>query len=535
MGLKLNFSPTFFKKRNTMQKKLFGYMFILAAILLCLLASFLFLLGRFDGTAEATFNTLSLQAEVFDRDISMYFDTVIAKSISLSKSTTALTEGYMKKHGLSFNSLDNSVYHIENIESEYMDLLSRELLRADCSGAFIMLNTSRTASNENSKAGVYIQKDVLGSDKKDAMLLYRGTAALGKEKGIMPHRKWNLEFKRDGFPNYDEIFYSDRNALEYSCRLTDIIVLPGMSERVMLVAIPLRSKNGVPLGICGFEVSESLFKASHAQPTMLKHLTCVFSHKAENVVDCNRGMSCGIENGYFLPAKGVLEIKALGNGLKVFENEHGSYVGISADLPLCITNNSYEITVMIPRDDYARNRAVEFLQITWIVLLSAFASVFLCMYFSKRYISPVVIGLNKLKQAEIDMERSNIAEIDELFDYLAEKSRSYRQSIESLNRANEQAQSTIEKIAYDRKKEVAPDDYEFFIKGVKTLTPAERNIFNMYLAGKNIRQIADENNIKEATVKFHNHNIYDKLGVTNKKELLRFAALYLENNGTPNE
>lgn len=514
-----------------MQKKLFGYMFILAAILLCLLAALLFLLGRFEGTAEATYNTLSLQAEVFDRDISTYFDSVIAKSISLSKSTAALTDSYMERNGIAFNSFDNSVYHIENIESEYMDLLSRELLRADCSGAFIMINTSRTASNENSKAGVYIQKDVLGSDMQDAMLLYRGTAALGKKKGIMPHRKWNLEFKRDGFPNYDEIFYSDRTALEYSCRLTDIIVLPGMSERIMLVAVPLRNQSGATFGICGFEVSESLFKASHAQPTKQKHLTCVFSRKSENVIDCSQGMSCGVKNGYFLPAKGVLQTKSIGSGLTELYNEYGSYVGISADLPLCISNSSYEITVMIPKADYSGKRTVEYMQIAWIILLSAFASVFLCMFFSKRYIAPVIVGLNNLKQAEIDMERSNIAEIDELFDYLAEKSKAYRQSIEVLEQENKNAQSTIEKIAYDRKKEVAPDDYEFFIKGMQTLTPAERNIFNMYLEGKNIRQIAEENNIKEATVKFHNHNIYDKLGVTNKKELLRFAALYLEENG----
>lgn len=527
MGFSGTFLPSFFKQRNTLQKKLFGYMLILAAVLLCLLASFLFLIGKFEGTAEKTFNTLSLQAEVFDRDISAYYDSVIAECVSLSQNASLSTEKYLKESNIDFSSLRGSLQHIENIEAEFMDILSAELLRLNCSGAFIMLDTSRTSDSENSKAGVYIQKDFLGSENKDAMLLFRGTAAKGKQCGIMPHRKWNLEFKKDSFPNYEEIFSSAQTELYSSCRITDVFTLPGMSERVMLVSAPIRNKNNEPIGICGFEIGESLFKAAHAQPTMLKHLICVFSQKASNAVDCSQGMCCGIENGYFLSVKDTLEAKSIKNGLKELKNARGAYIGLSFDLPLCIENNNYEITVMIPKEDFAKSQAAEFFRFLLIIFLLTFFAVLLCMFFSKRYISPVISGLNTLKQSESVTARSNIAEIDEIFDYLAEKANTYKKSIENLNQENEKAKSTIEKIAYDRKKEIPPDDYEYFMKGLKTLTPAERNIFNMYLSGKSIRQIAEENNIKEATVKFHNHNIYNKLGVTNKKELLRFAAVYL--------
>lgn len=139
---------------------------------------------------------------------------------------------------------------------------------------------------------------------------------------------------------------------------------------------------------------------------------------------------------------------------------------------------------------------------------------------------PILKGLNKIKTSSYEYEKSNIAEIDEIFDYLVEKSKSYKQSIEDLNKLNESAQSTIEKLSYDRKKEISPDDYEYFRVGLKTLTPTEKSIFNLYLDGKTIKQIAEEKGIKEATVKFHNHNIYVKLGVTNKKQLLQFAAIY---------
>lgn len=526
MSFKINFS--FLKKHNSLQRKLFGYMLILVTILICMLAVFLFLLGRFETTSKETAETLSMQAEVFDRDISSYYDTIIAKSVNLSEQAASSAEKYLKKNNITFDSLDNSVYHIENMESQFMDLLSQALLRSNCSGAFIMLNCSRTAADKNSKAGVYIQKDILGSNTPDALLLYRGTASVGKSKGIMPHRKWKLEFKKDGFPNYDVIFDRNPHKKECLCRITDIIVLPGMSERIMLVVMPIKNTYGELFGICGFEVSESFFKAAHAQPTTLPHLTCIFSRKTDNAVDCDEGLACGIENGYFCPPKGLLKEKNIGHGLKELKNEYGSYVGVSADLPLCIENNDYEITIMLPKKDYTRNQFAEFMQIALIVLLLGLASVLLCTQFSKRYIVPVISALNRLKQSELDAERSNIAEIDDIFDYIAEKSKAYRQSIEALKHENETAQSTIEKIKYNRKNEISPDDYEYFAQGLKTLTSAERNIFNMYLEGKNIRQIAEENNIKEATVKFHNHNIYDKLGVTSKKELLRFATVYME-------
>ena len=38
----------------------------------------------------------------------------------------------------------------------------------------------------------------------------------------------------------------------------------------------------------------------------------------------------------------------------------------------------------------------------------------------------------------------------------------------------------------------------------------------------------DEFDITENTLKYHNRNIYSKLGVTSRKELLRYAALLNE-------
>jgi len=60
---------------------------------------------------------------------------------------------------------------------------------------------------------------------------------------------------------------------------------------------------------------------------------------------------------------------------------------------------------------------------------------------------------------------------------------------------------------------------------MQTLTKSERAIFNWYLEGKSAKEILDLIGIKEGTLKFHNHNILNKLGVSSRKQMLRYAAL----------
>ncbi len=59
-----------------------------------------------------------------------------------------------------------------------------------------------------------------------------------------------------------------------------------------------------------------------------------------------------------------------------------------------------------------------------------------------------------------------------------------------------------------------------FRTGLKELTPTERTVFEAYTAGKTTREIMEQLNIKENTLKFHNKNLYSKLGVSSRKQLI---------------
>ncbi len=61
---------------------------------------------------------------------------------------------------------------------------------------------------------------------------------------------------------------------------------------------------------------------------------------------------------------------------------------------------------------------------------------------------------------------------------------------------------------------------EIFLNGIETLTPTERSIYEAYIKRTTTKEIMTSLNIKENTLKFHNKNIYGKLGVSSRKELM---------------
>lgn len=68
------------------------------------------------------------------------------------------------------------------------------------------------------------------------------------------------------------------------------------------------------------------------------------------------------------------------------------------------------------------------------------------------------------------------------------------------------------------------EQYRHFIAQFPTLTPTERMVFDLYAEGKCSKDILVIMNFKENTLKYHNRNIYSKLGISNRKQLKALAA-----------
>ncbi len=63
-----------------------------------------------------------------------------------------------------------------------------------------------------------------------------------------------------------------------------------------------------------------------------------------------------------------------------------------------------------------------------------------------------------------------------------------------------------------------------FCEGLSALTATERTVYELYVQGKSSKDILTLLNIKENTLKYHNRNIYSKLGVSSRKLMLTLAA-----------
>lgn len=529
-------------KKHTLKRKLFAYMCVLAISLCVLLLIGLFIIGNFTGTKSRVHETLDFQMQVFSRQIETYYDSLALMSVQLSDSCTDIMESYFEENQISFESLNDSKEHIENLQESLIDTMRHKLWEADCTGIFVMLDAQINSKIENAKTsrtGIYLQRNSLeGSDTR--VLLYRGLSKVGKDHNCMPHRKWRLEFNTNLFPNYENLKAQADFPLNQSYRISDVILLPGTDQHVMLMTVPILSKDGEFYGLCGFELNEGYFKQIFAQPSELEHaIFCVSKGNDSFNLTASTTLSAGILNKYYLEPSGNFNMENFGGGLIHYQNEDISYIGVKEEIQLCPSACTCEVNILIPKNDYDRMFYADTLRVVFLIVAFSLVAICLSMFFSRQYLRPLKKALDSIRKKEYTQDSACSSEIEDLFVFLAEQDRINEEELSRLRRektdaitAASELQSKFdetakenERLAYSRKNEVDPDDYKQFLLGIQSLTAKERLVFDYYLEGKTVKEIIELVGFKESTIRFHNRNIYSKLGVSSLKQLLRFAAI----------
>ncbi len=145
----------------------------------------------------------------------------------------------------------------------------------------------------------------------------------------------------------------------------------------------------------------------------------------------------------------------------------------------------------------------------------------------------VNIGVWLIEQlVNIDFEMLSISYIiSELFLLGVHLVVSENQRLKQLVKAQEEA---LKASTVPEEKESADIDdadmVEDFVNGIKTLTPTELAIFDAYVNGASSKDVMSALTIKENTLKFHNKNIYSKLGVSSRKQLLEIYKTLKKND-----
>lgn len=518
---------------RAMQTRFVFYIASSVTALVALLLLLLNLFGILNPTNNQVMDLLDFNLQTFTDNIEHDYDKVAAHAISYSENLEYAIQKYLTENNLSFDELENNATALTELQNTLYDTVYLNMQLAPASGAFYILDTT---INSNSKKplynGIYLKYVNLYSENtvNNEFTLYRGTYSTGKNNNINFHSAWQNEMHTSFFEDCESIFSKDVLYV-----LSTTVEIPDTWERARYVYVPIHGIAGNIIGVCGFEISDLYFQL------MQKNSDKETNHLVSALLDHKGNEYSGQFNSNHYNNSFVINKK---KGYSVFNYGTEICIGITEDIKL--GNNTFTVAVMLTQaqyENYIKNGQIQFATVLIIVILFAFA---LCTFMTKKYMSPILKKINQITAKDEFALELNISEINDLFAFLEERDNYYESKLKLLEKekytAEEEAKksrnaykkavdeyelalSEIQYLAGESKKEIALEDYEYFICNLSTLTPTEHKIYELYLSGKNAKQIAQLLNITENTLKFHNKNIYSKLGISSRKQLLRFATL----------
>jgi DNA-binding CsgD family transcriptional regulator len=279
--------------------------------------------------------------------------------------------------------------------------------------------------------------------------------------------------------------------------------LAGLSESVMLCAVPLLDETGRPFGVCGFEVSDMNFRRVAAPDASIHHdIFTVFAPVGESGGNLTEALFAGSTTvSRIMSSQSVLRPVGELSALIRFETESGEgYAGQSADVVLYGTDSlfasqRYAVTVAIPKSAFDDMAKAQTGRIALILAVALIVGIGLSAFLSKRFVKPIVDTLNTFN-ADGSRQKTNFTEIDLLIERL------------------------------EARGSHLPDDlFDDFIVKVRSLTPAEVEVFKAHAEGKTADETARSLFIAASTLKKHNSHIYEKLGVSSQDELRLYISL----------
>lgn len=271
--------------------------------------------------------------------------------------------------------------------------------------------------------------------------------------------------------------------------------------------------------------------------------------------DTYSGLFSGNHSGFSAPISDNIVISNEGP-FDAFTYSDAKYIGLNSDIS--VNNEIHKVAVMMPENVYSNIISSSRIKSICISLAIFIIIGIFCVILSKKYLKPIIKGFTDIKDSEKRHKNSGIYEIDDLFEYLSEKDKIYEQQINEheqqihqqelqlleqeqqlhqteikLNAAHQEtlrAQQEIELLIKQKSIDIDENKYELFISNLKTLTPRESEVFALYCKGNSAKEICEILGLKQNGLKYHNSNIYSKLGVSSRKELLKYIAVMKQLN-----
>lgn len=540
------------KERNRKGTTLYRRLLIFfTSVCVCLILAFTLLLSIFGITGKETKtiqNHINTELNNVTEKITDDFARVSLDGITMAEDIINRCDNFFLENDIKANELGSHPEMLEPLLAEQMQTLINTANNRYCGGVFILLDATVSCDSQNAtttKSGVFIKKtQPTSTEAVDVQLHYlRGPAQLARDNGITLLGQWKMEYdiKNQEFFNIVMNTAREHHELPISSLYywSERVTLKGNSESGFLLCVPLRSKDNTVFGVCGIEISDRLFKAMYSPESgIYDNIFTIMSPSDSHKLFTSQGLIAG---NYYLTGtrwSWDLSLYNKSDDFNLYSYNDEKFGGKTKESHLYPNNSPYKyklwsVAILMKEDileDAIKGNNFYFI-ITVIGLL--IISLIVSILISRRYLRPVTEALHSIKTTpHTERKVAPYLEINDLFDFLAEKDREHDEEIEQreqhsqmMQEEYEKAQLEISRLAYSRKQEVDPDLYQQFLQHLYTLTPTEKIVFDLYISGKHAKEILEIMNIKENTLKYHNKNIYSKLGVTSRKELLRYATL----------
>lgn len=520
----------------SMRRRFYFFIISAIAIVLSLILLLFNLFGIMNPTNRQIVEILDTQLLSYADNIEGDYNKIAAHAISFSEQLETAIQHYLTENNLTFDALENNPDILADLQNHLYDVVYLNMQLAPSSGAFYILDTTVNSRSETPYYnGIYLKYINIYSENtvNNEISLYRGSYTTGKENNLSFHSGWQNEMQTDFFSNNNSLFADNPHYI-----LSPTVEIPGTWERARYVYVPLYDLKDNIIGICGFEVSDLYFQLSEkTSDDSLGQLIGALLDKNQDIYSGQFNLS-----RYNVPNSGIQALEK--RNITIFDFHTEKCIGRTQTIQL--GNNSFTVAIMLPEAQYESMLKKNQLKTAAVILFVVVFAFIYSVIISKKYVSPIIKSLEQIKSNDGSGNNLKIREIDDLFAFLEEKDILYEQKLQDLEksqkiaeeeaertkRAYEKAleeyslaQSEIQHLSDEHKKEIVLEDYEFFLCNLSTLSPAEYKIYELYLSGKTAREIVDVLGITENTLKYHNKNIYSKLGISSRKQLLRFAAL----------
>ena len=497
-----------------MRRRLILYFISLLIILLSAVFAFLAAAGLFWSVESETEALLNAYLNEYSARVQSHIDGVAAQSVRLSQNLSVLIDQVLAEQGVAFSSLNDKPQSIADLENAAYGIAEQSLYMAAASGVFFVLDVSANTGipgAEKSKSGLHIKIDSVNNPNtiNPPLYLFRGAADIARLRDIIHHNNWKLEFHTDDYPIFERVSVSAGHDLMHNWYVSPVIDLPLTWDDAAFVAVPMFGADGVFYGVCGFEISKVYFMHAHTlSASEFSNIVGVLALREGDLLRSDTGLESGVFGRQSISvSNSVLTVTPRG-ALTAYADAIDRFVGVGRTIALSPldSDDKWEIAVMVSASEYnAKSRNQNMLMLLLLVLVVA-VSVLASLLLSIRFVQPITEGLAMIKEG--GKTRSRLPEINDLLDFLAEQD-------EERDRSGRSAEEASPLIA----------SYKDFMRRLDALTTAEREIFDLYLRGLTAQQIAEARVVSISTVRFHNRNIYAKLGVASRDELMLIARL----------